>query len=96
MGILISEMTEEEFLKLVKNIYNDEYASEDEHTEAILEFKALAEHPAGSDLIFYPEPDKIGPEAIVKEVKEWRAAQGKTSFKAERLAKIATQGAATS
>lgn len=83
MSTLISEFTEEEFLKFVKKIYNDEYATEEEHTEAILEFKVLAEHPAGSDLIFYPEPDKIGPEAIVKEIKEWRAAQSKSSFKAE-------------
>lgn len=83
MSTLISEMTESEFLSFVVKIYSDEYATEEEHTDAVLAFKALAQHPSGSDLIFYPEPGKSGPEAIVKEVKEWRAANGKSGFKAE-------------
>lgn len=83
MSTLISDITESEFLKLVTKIYNDEYTTEEEHTDAILRFKALAEHPAGSDLIFYPVPGKTGPEAIVKEVKEWRLANSKPGFKAE-------------
>lgn len=77
----ISEITEAEFLAFVKKVYHDEYETEDEHIAAILEFKKLAEHPAGSDLLFYPEPGKSGPEAVVKELKEWRAANGKPGFK---------------
>ena len=38
MGTLISEMTEREFLNLVVKIYNDDYATEKEHTDAILKF----------------------------------------------------------
>lgn len=83
MNTQISDMTENEFLTLVVKIHNDEYATEEEHTNAILAFKALTEYPTGSDLIFYPAPGKTGPEAIVKEVKEWRLANGKPGFKAE-------------
>lgn len=81
MSALISEMTEAEFLIFLRKIYNDEYETEEDHINAILEFERLVEHPAGSDLIFYPEPGKGGVDAVVKEVKEWRAASRKTSFK---------------
>lgn len=38
------------------------------------EFRRLAEHPDGSDLIYYPRDDREDShEGIVKEVKEWRA-----------------------
>ena len=83
MNGLISDMSEAEFLIFVTKVYKNEYASEDEHIDAILEFKRLSEHPSGSDLLYYPDPGKGGPEAIVKEVKEWRAANGKPGFKAE-------------
>ena len=49
--------------------------------DAILKFEALTEHPSGSDLIFYPDPEKDGPEFVVKEVKEWRANNGKPGFR---------------
>jgi len=81
MSKLISEMSEGEFLRFVTKVYNDEYDTEEEHTDAILEFKALVEHPSGSDLLFYPEAGKSGPEAVVAEVKAWRAANGKPGFK---------------
>ncbi|MEH5911471.1 bacteriocin immunity protein, partial [Escherichia coli] len=46
------------------------------------EFRRLAEHPDGSDLIYYPRDDREdSPEGIVKEVKEWRAKNGKPGFK---------------
>lgn len=48
----------------------------------VLEFEALTEHPEGSDLIYYPRDDRDdSPEGIVKEVKEWRAANNKPGFK---------------
>ncbi|WP_040063707.1 bacteriocin immunity protein [Pseudomonas batumici] len=81
MSKLISEISEADFLSLIIKIYTNEYATEDEHIDAVLEFEALTEHPSGSDLLFYPEEGKIGPEAILKEVKEWRAANGKPGFK---------------
>lgn len=78
---LISELSEGEFLKFVTRVYNNEYDTEEVHIGAILEFKALTEHPSGSDLLFYPEPGKSGPVAVVAEVKAWRAANGKLGFK---------------
>ncbi|MFL1493302.1 bacteriocin immunity protein [Pseudomonas antarctica] len=81
MSKLINDMTEADFLSFVVKIYNDEYATEEEHVEAILEFKRLTEHPVGSDLLFYPEAGKSGPEAVVAEVKAWRATNGKPGFK---------------
>lgn len=78
---LINEMSESEFLKFVTRIYDNDYESEEEHIDAVFEFKALSEHPSGSDLIFYPEPGKSGPAAVVAEVKVWRAANGKSGFK---------------
>ncbi|WP_236192238.1 bacteriocin immunity protein [Pseudomonas glycinae] len=81
MNKLISEISESDFLKFVTRVYNDDFDTEEEHVDAILEFKFLSEHPSGSDLIFYPEPGKGGPAAVVAEVKAWRAANGKSGFK---------------
>ncbi|MGP6459132.1 bacteriocin immunity protein [Pseudomonas parakoreensis] len=77
----ISELSESEFLSFVTRVYNDDYDTEEQHIDAVLEFKSLSEHPSGSDLIFYPAPGKSGPTAVVEEVKAWRAANGKPGFK---------------
>lgn len=76
-----ADYTEKAFLEFVTGIYNDTYPSEEAHINAVMEFERLSEHPAGSDLFYYPENGKQGPEAIVKEVKEWRAKNGKPGFK---------------
>jgi hypothetical protein len=81
MNKLITEISESEFLTFVTRVYNDDYETEEEHIEAVLEFKSLSEHPSGSDLIFYPEPGKAGPVAVVAEIKAWRAANGRPGFK---------------
>lgn len=80
-GKAISDMSESDFLKFVAKVYSDDYDTEEEHVAAILAFKSLSEHPYGSDLIFYPKSGKSGPIAVVQEVKEWRAANGKPGFK---------------
>lgn len=80
----ITEYTEAEFLAFVKKICDADYDTENKHTEAVLLFKKLTEHPDGSDLIYYPKPGHDDcPEGIVKTVKEWRAANGKPGFKSE-------------
>jgi hypothetical protein len=81
MNSTISEMSELEFLVFVKKIYEADFYPEEAHTHAVLEFERISEHPSGSDLLYYPEAGKSGPEAVVKEVKEWRAANGKPGFK---------------
>ncbi|HGM9826791.1 TPA: bacteriocin immunity protein [Proteus mirabilis] len=41
----------------------------------------IIDHPEGSDLIYYPEGNNDGSAtAIIKEVKEWRAKNGKPVF----------------
>ncbi|MDI2593948.1 bacteriocin immunity protein [Pseudomonas sp. 681] len=81
MSQLISEMSEEEFLGFVRKIYQSEYVTEEQQIDAVLEFRRLSEHPSGSDLLYFPDPGKDGPEAVVAEVKSWRAANGKPGFK---------------
>ncbi len=81
----LSHYTESEFLDFVNKIFFVESTTEKEDIKNILEFKRLTEHPAGSDLIFYPkEGQEDSPEGIVKEVKEWRQANGKPGFKSEK------------
>ncbi|AUJ83108.1 bacteriocin immunity protein [Enterobacter cancerogenus] len=79
---MLSDYTEEEFLELVRKICNADATTEEDENRLVREFKRLTEHPAGSDLIFYPEEGKdYSPEGIVREVKEWRSANGKPGFK---------------
>lgn len=57
--------------------------TEEEGNKLVRGFRGLGEHPAGSDLIFYPEDGQDdSPEGIVQEVKKWRKANSKPGFKA--------------
>jgi hypothetical protein len=79
---ILSDFTEREFLDFVTGICKDTYKTEQEHISAVLLFELLTEHPAGSDLIYYPESGVDNtPVGIVKTIKEWRAANGKPGFK---------------
>ncbi|MBY7785640.1 bacteriocin immunity protein [Vibrio fluvialis] len=78
----ISEYNQSEFFQLVNKIYVDDYATEQEHIDAVLHFEEMTGHPDGSDLIYYPEnPEDGTPENIVKIIKEWRLSQGLPCFK---------------
>ena len=78
----ISDYTESEFLAFVKKIFNPDNTTEDEDVQNVLEFERITEHPDGSDVIFYPPKGREDrPERVVKEVKEWRARNGKPGFK---------------
>jgi hypothetical protein len=80
----IEEITEKEFLSMVKKICDADYGTEAQHTKAVLEFEKISEHPNGSDLIYYPQPSvDDSPEGIVETIKKWRAANGKPDFKKE-------------
>jgi len=77
----ISDYTETEFKKLIEAIINCE-GNEKTQDDNLEHFISVTEHPGGSDLIYYPESNNDGsPEAVIKEVKEWRAANGKSGFK---------------
>lgn len=80
-SVRIEEMTREEFLDLLKGIF-DVKKNRDIHDELIDQFEELSQHPDGSDLIFYPEnPEDSTPERIVEIVEEWRARKGLPGFK---------------
>lgn len=78
----LSDFTEAEFLLFVSEICDFSKRTEKQTDALIDEFERLSEHPEGSDVIFYPPDDREDtPEGIVKEVKAWRAANGKPGFK---------------
>lgn len=80
----ISDYTEAEFLAFVKKLFDVQNTTEEEDIKNILEFKRLCEHPSGSDLVYYPDDNREdSPEGVVKEIKEWRAKNGKPGFKKE-------------
>ncbi|MDD1966222.1 bacteriocin immunity protein [Pseudomonas putida] len=75
-------MTEAEFLHLAQQICRADYPTQHQLGKAILEFERLSEHPAGSDLLYYPKPSADdSPEGIVETIKGWRAVNGKPGFK---------------
>jgi hypothetical protein len=77
----ISDYTEAEFKRLIESIINCEGDEETQDTN-LEKFIALSEHPDGLDLIYYPENNNDGsPDAVIKEVKEWRAKNGRPGFK---------------
>ena len=84
----ISDYTELEFLELLNYIfYGRKHLKGKEHersTEAFVDyFVEVTEHPRRGDVLFYPsEGQEDSPEGILKEVKEWRAQNGKPGFKA--------------
>ncbi|MET4026518.1 hypothetical protein ABIE59_002044 [Marinobacter sp. MBR-99] len=77
----LQNYTRNEFMALVVTI--SEVEGSDEHQDRLLEhFNAVSGHPAGSDLIFYPEnPEDSTPERIVEIVEQWRAQSGLPGFK---------------
>ncbi|MDF0731975.1 bacteriocin immunity protein [Pseudomonas entomophila] len=79
----ISDYTESEFLDFVTKIHTANYDIDQEHINALFEFERLSEHPEKSNLFISADADKDSPEAIVQEVKIWRADNGKPGFKDE-------------
>ncbi|MCA6223100.1 bacteriocin immunity protein [Photorhabdus antumapuensis] len=77
----LEDYTEAEFLSLLNKIWAVD-VSEEEHDNLIDHFEKLSEHPNGNGLIFYPSSGQDdSPEGIVKQIKEWRAKNGKPDFK---------------
>ncbi|CAE6880070.1 Colicin-E7 immunity protein [Vibrio sp. B1FIG11] len=79
----ITDYNEAEFLRFVEDIFKENASDSDEVLDELLDiFEEITEHPAGSDLIYYPEnPGEDTPEGIVKIVKDWRVSQGLPCFK---------------
>jgi hypothetical protein len=83
----LEEYTEEEFLEFLRgmsskhnNLRGDELIR---YRDRIVDhFIKITEHPAQTDVIFYPEEgQEDSPEGVLKTIKEWRARNGKPGFK---------------
>ncbi|HIF9086045.1 TPA: bacteriocin immunity protein [Photobacterium damselae] len=81
----LSDYTEYEFMKLIELIFTENIADNDDKLDELLEmFEELTKHPAGTDLIYYPENEAdCTPKGITKIIKEWRKSQGLPLFKSE-------------
>lgn len=78
-----SDYAESEFLELIRVIFYSDTETEEEHQVLIDHFVRVTGHPAGTDVIFYPEPGVAdSPEGILGEVMRWRADQGLPGFRA--------------
>lgn len=79
----LSDYTESEFLALLNLIFETNGTQPDEILDPLLEhFEMITEHPAGTDLIYWPEAPELGtPDQILRIVTEWRLASGKDGFK---------------
>lgn len=79
----ISEYTEAEFISFLQEIFTANKNAPDEVLDPMLDtLEQLTAHPAGSDLIYYPEEGADhSPEGITQTVKEWRTANGLPGFK---------------
>ncbi|QVE19724.1 bacteriocin immunity protein [Pseudomonas cichorii] len=80
----LEDDSELEFIRFVSDICAVNAMSEAEHGRWVIHFENVTEHPDGSDLIYYPQPDAdSSPEGIVNTIKQWRAENGKPGFKVE-------------
>ncbi|MGY2442124.1 bacteriocin immunity protein [Pseudomonas sp. SDO52101_S400] len=78
----ISDYTEAEFIDFLNSVLAANTSPDEILDPLLFEFERLSEHPAGSDLIYWPEDDaQCTPEGITETVKKWRAANGLPGFK---------------
>ncbi len=82
----ISDYTEAQFIQFMQAIRSANKSASDEALGELLEqFRLLTEHPAGTDLIYYPENGADNSnEGITETVKKWREANGLPGFKSSR------------
>ncbi len=79
----ITDYTEAEFIQLLQRIVGNEESEEDENS-LVHHFNTICEHPAGSDLIFYPDDGADdSAQGITRTLKEWRSFRGLPGFKQE-------------
>jgi Colicin immunity protein / pyocin immunity protein len=84
----LEDYTELEFLEFLGEFFENKHGLSgkdyENHTNSLLvHFEKITEHPEKSALIFYPFAGREdSPMGILKEVKEWRALNGKPGFKA--------------
>ncbi|MCB5304321.1 bacteriocin immunity protein [Yersinia bercovieri] len=78
----LTEYTENEFLELIKTLFDGGFRSEEARDVVVNAIVDAAEHPDGTDILFYPSNDsEDSPEGILNVIKKWRAENGKPGFK---------------
>ena len=78
------DYTEFDYMNLIHRLFKGDYSSEKELDEIVELIVDAAEHPAGSNVLYYPaEGVEDSPEGVLKTIKDWRAANGKPGFKPE-------------
>ncbi|HHJ1362814.1 TPA: bacteriocin immunity protein [Pseudomonas aeruginosa] len=83
----LADYTESEFLEIIEEFFKNKSGLKGNELEKRMDklvkhFEEVTSHPRKSGVIFHPKPGFETPEGIVKEVKEWRAANGLPGFKA--------------
>ncbi|MEA9979395.1 bacteriocin immunity protein [Pseudomonas sp. RTI1] len=71
-------------MKFVETIFEENNADRNDVrlNELLRQFEQLTGHPAGMDLIYYPESDEeCTPVGITETVKKWREENGLPGFK---------------
>ncbi|WP_353620523.1 bacteriocin immunity protein [Pseudomonas sp. MWU13-3659] len=76
----LSDYTEFQFTALIKAIYEAE--SEGQRDTLLLHFEEVVPHPAGTDLLYYPEPGADdSPEGVTATIQAWCMANSLPGFK---------------
>jgi hypothetical protein len=76
----ITKYSKDEFLRLIEEICSAT-GSEEYQDELLENFILVSEHPAGSDLIYYPESGNATPREILETLIAWRRSNGLPSFR---------------
>jgi hypothetical protein len=78
------EYTESEYTNLITRLFDGDYTTEAELDEIVETIVITSEHPNGSDVMYHPPTEaEDSPEGVLNTIKTWRAANGKSGFKAE-------------
>ncbi|MDI5992643.1 bacteriocin immunity protein [Pseudomonas sp. MDMC216] len=78
----LQDYSESEFLELLRKVFDADFLTPDEYDDAVHEVVRLAEHPKGTDIIFYPEPGvDDSPEGALEFIKAWLTANGLPGFR---------------
>jgi hypothetical protein len=76
----ISDYTEDQFITLIREL--DGAATERKRNMLVGHFNKVVPHPAGSDLLYFPEPGAdYSDEGVVRTIREWCSANGLPGFK---------------
>jgi hypothetical protein len=79
---VLSDYTENEFLEIIKTLFDASYSSEEELDSIVHHVVAVSEHPMGTDVLFYPdEKYEDSPQGVLNAIKEWRIQNGRPGFK---------------